>query len=480
MIKYFNFIFYILFIFFIFICFGKSIFAQESYFIHDIFIKGNNTISNDEIIKYLSINKEIKIEAEKLINIEEKLLNWGYFSYVSINFEIYADNKNISENDSNNEKSHENNNEEKDIKIDIFINLTENIPVKSIIIKNMNINLLKIKNKIMLKENKAFNPKYLEKDLEYLSKQAFVSRVSSKLIENKDSIDVEIYINFSNKLSSEILISEFSSVNFNYFIGKTFIPLYFSIFFFYPFNNQNFSLDFAGSIGFSLLDNLYFNFILNMNYSESNSSFYIDSLLTGFSYKKYSSNLENLIFYTNPLSLFFSYDMEMKEPKKLFFTSDFTLLFKNLFLIFVRSNFSYYFEDYNFIFGNVPYNGQEIDLVVNKTYNIFFYSGIYDSFIFRSTPFQISDQGKIIFSNSFDFVFKIYSTRLFYIGTLISFDSILYYNSDILSRICYGLGLIFSISIKNFIEIPFTIQYFWESDFNSGVFYFTLLSKRFS
>ncbi|MFN3411969.1 MAG: POTRA domain-containing protein, partial [Exilispira sp.] len=150
--------YFILFYFFIIIFFYHSINiiafeGQQKYKIVDIIIDGNKTISNLEIENFLNIKKEKIVFIDKLINLEEDLLNWGYFQSVKVNIEQISQNQindNISINNDN-----ENNILYDIIEIIIQIELYENLPVKHIRIKNENIYLSNIKSRMKLKENKA-------------------------------------------------------------------------------------------------------------------------------------------------------------------------------------------------------------------------------------------------------------------------------------------------------------------------------------
>lgn len=475
--------YFILFYFFILILFYHSINIiafedQQKYKILDIIIEGNKTISNLEIENFLNIKKEKIVFIDKLINLEEDLLNWGYFYSVKVNIEQISQNQindNISINNDN-----ENNILYDIIEIIIQIELYENLPVKCIRIKNENIYLSNIKSRMKLKENKAFNPKFLEKDLQNITLYPFVSRVSSTISETESSISIEIFIKLKNEISSEIILSSFLIADFNYHFGKSYIPFYISALLFYPLESNNYLLTFSTSAGISFFKNSYFNIILSSQYSEISQTFDINNLSFGLNLKKQFIKDNKYFLFFNPLSYLFSLNLGSRKPDTTSLYSDLFFNFKRLFSFFLKSSLTYYFSEKNFIYGNVPYNGLETTFIINSNYNQFFYINIFDSFVFRSEPYQIIDNGRFVLSTSADLILKIYSTQIFYVGLILSFDFLFINKEEDIIKFCQGLGIVFSISVKNILSVPLTIQYFWDNNIKSGVFYFTILSKRFS
>lgn len=467
-----------------------NIIAQQQYMVKEIIILGNNTISDTEIENYLKIKNNDILSSESLINIEEKLLNWGYFSFVSVELQqIHNDTSNSTEDEKNGENKDENStqsgkvndsNIDNFIEINIKIEVIENLPIKSIILKNSNIYLSNFKQKMKLKERKAFNPKFLEMDLQTLSSYPFVSRVSSAINEDESSISVNIFIKFKNHISSEINVSKFFFGDFNYFFGKSFLPFYLSIFSFYPFESENFYPIFAASFGFSVFKNIYFNITYSSLFSNSNLNFNINNFYFSLNSKNYLIKSNNISFFFNPLSISFSYNLNNKEFNNLFIYFDSFFKLKNIISLFLKSNFVYYFDESSFIYGNVPNNGKEITLTYNQNYYQFSYPYIFNSFVLRSEPNQNIENGKSVFSSSFDFLFKIFYTQIFYFGFIASFDFLFINKQQNLINNCFGIGVIFSISINNILELPLTIQYFWEENIKNGIFYFTFLSKRFT
>ncbi|NMC68298.1 MAG: hypothetical protein GYA61_08760 [Spirochaetales bacterium] len=473
-------LFFLFFLFFFLIFLYKiEINAQQKYRINDIKIFGNNTISDSEIEDYLNINKDTVVPADRLINLEEKLLSWGYFSLVVVNVNQVLVN---SDKESNKEESTvETTDKMSDIlEIVIQIEVSENLPVRTIKLENANIYLMNFKSKMKLKENKAFNPKFLEKDLQTLSSYPFVSRVSSGILENESFVTIEIYVKLKNQISSEISLSKFLFADFNYYFGKRYLPFYFSLFSFYPFESENYLPTFGASTGVSFFRNFYFNITFTSFYSQTDEDFFSNTLYLGFNLKGSAIKNENFSILFNPLSISVSYDLEKKEfnNTSLFFDSYFK--FKKFLSFFLRSNLVYYFQDTSFFYGNVPNSGQQITLIYNREYDQFFYPTTFNSFVFRSEPSQVIRNGNLIFSSSFDILFKFFSTQILYLGLIGSFDFLFIDDGPNYSNQCFGIGFIFSISIKNILELPLTIQYFWNSTIETGTFYFTLLSKRFS
>lgn len=466
-------IFFWLFFFLLFFI-QSNLNAQQIYKIEDILISGNKTISNKEILEFLNLKIGESYLAEKLINLDDKLSNWGYFSSVNLTIEENSQ-KLISDENSNIVNS-----ENRTKSIIIKIEVAENLPIKTILIKNSNIYLSSFKSKMKLKENKAFNPKYLEKDIEILSKYPYVSRVISSIIEEEDSISIEINLMMQNQFSSEIVISKFLIGSFNYFFGKLFIPFYFSIFSFYPFDSENYYPIIGTSIGFSFLPGFYININLSSSYSSLNNKFLSSILSFGLTTNKYISKEKNFTFLLNPCSIFVSYNIDENIYEDLSFSSDTFIKINNNISIFSKISFSYFFQPKEFFFGNIPNNGLNIDLIYNKNYYTFFYSSIFNSFSFRSEPYQISEISDFVFSTSSDFIIKIINTQILYLGLIGSFDFLFINKSNSIFKYCYGIGIIFSFSIKSILELPLTIQYFWEKSFETGVFYFTFLSRRFS
>ncbi len=465
---------YFLLFFFLLFFIQSNLNAQQIYKIEDILISGNKTISNKEILEFLNLKIGENYLAEQLINLDDKISNWGYFS--SINLTIEENSQKLISDENSNIVNSENRTKSIIIKIEV----TENLPVKVILIKNSNIYLSSFKSKMKLKENKAFNPKYLEKDIEILSKYPYVSRVISSIMEEQDSISIEINLILQNQFSSEIVLSKFLIGSFNYFFGKSFIPFYFSIFSFYPYDSENYYPIIGTSTGFSFLPGFYFNINFISFYSSLNNKFIESNLLLGLTVNKYISKEKNFVFLLNPCSIFLSYNIEKNIYEDLSFSSDSFIKIKNNISIFSKMSFSYFFQQKEFFFGNIPNNGLNIDLIYNKNYYTFFYSSIFNSFSFRSEPYQISEISDFVLSSSSDIVFKIINTQILYLGLIGSFDFLFINKSNSIFKYCYGLGIVFSFSIKNILELPITIQYFWKKSFENGVFYFTFLSRRFS
>lgn len=442
-------------------------YAQQTYKIYDIHIIGNVTISEKEIKDFLSIEKEKEVTLDILINIEEKLMKWGYFDSVSVDIiEV--------------EKSQNQEQEANFRYINIVIYLLENLPVNKIEINYPNFYLKNIKSKMKLKENKAFNPKYLEKDLEYISAYPFVSRVSSNIKENEKGISIEINITYKNVISDEISLSTLFFNELKYFFGKTYIPFYISLFTFYPFNSTNYMPTVAISSGFSLLPNFYLSFTFSSEFVDAQNNLLSNNIFLSLIFKNQFIKKKNLIFAFNPFNATIAYDLNKERFKNFTICFDSNINLFNIFLIFNRTNFSYFFYDYFGYYGNTPNNAMQTSLIFNKELNIFLYQPIFNSFDFRFIKNQTHIYSNFVFSNSIDMTIKIYSNPIFYIGFISSSDIIFTNNEEQKFLICYGVGIIFSISIKRFIEFPLTIQYFFLNNFSDGVFYITLLSKRFS
>ncbi len=479
-------LFFLIFLFFFLIFIIKiEILAQQQYKVNSIIILGNKTITNLEIEDYLNIKKDAIVPIDRLINLEEKLLGWGYFSFVSVNLnqisessnnenkedEAKSDTTNISNNDSKNNDI---------IEIVIQIEVSENLPVKSIKLENSNIYLLSFKSKMRLKENKAFNPKFLEKDLQTLSLYPFVSRVSSSILEDESFVSIEIFIKLKNQISSEISLSSFLFADFNYFFGKSYLPFYLSLFSFYPFESENYSPSFGASTGVSFFKNFYFNISFISIYNEADEEIFSNTFYLGFNLKNSAIKTDRFSLFFNPLSFSISYSLNKREFDNTSLSFDSYLKFKKFLSFFLKSNLSYYFQDGYFLYGKVPNNGQQITLIYNREYNQFFYPFVFNSFVFRSEPNQIVENGRFVFSSSIDLLLKFFSTQILYFGIIGSFDFLFINKGLNLTYQCFGIGVIFSISIKNILELPFTIQYFWDQSIESGTFYFTILSKRFS
>ncbi len=458
--------------FFLFFITSISINAQQLYRIMDIRISGNITISENEIKNYLSIYINCILQSEKLINIEQKLLNWGYFESVIIEITNFDD-QNKSENIDENE-----------IRIIIEIKVEENLPIKKLDFQNLNIYVARYKEKMLLKENKAFNSRFLEKDLSNIANLPFVSRVSSKIVEEEGYLIIEIMLKYKNEFSANLKLSDFVSVDFNLYEGKFFFPFYLSSIIFYPFQNKVFYPIVGFSSGISFFKGFYLNFNYYSLFSIFKSKFDYNFVTAGFIYKGFLIQNKNLTYLLNPIEFNISYSIDETKFNNLFLLNEFYIKYKNIFNIYNKSSFTYNFSTNNNIeqvsyYGNTPLNGNESNIFLNKSFNIFFYNFIFNLYPVRGFSEYYLIKSQFIFFNTLDLIIKLFSTQILYFGFVISSDYIAYKEIKFTNKITFGIGLVFSISIKNIIELPLSLQYFWINDFNDGVFYFSFLSKRF-
>lgn len=423
----------------IFIFFLKLNIYSTDFIVEKIEINNNLTISKTEILAYLNIKEKDKIEINTLLKLKEKLLNWGYFSKVNINF------KKI------------------DNRISIFINVVENPLLKNFFIYVNNHRSYYYQKYITLKTNKAFNPRILDKNIKNLYKLPEISQISYKIADINNNIILYIYI--TKTIVKTYFIGIFNFLNISAGLEKIdlLFPIDTYISFFYL--NKNYSEQ-----------NIYFNFLFNIELN--NRIYFFTNITIPISNHNITTNITpGMMIKLNKFTFSLNYNYNnnlINFYNKFLFT-----LNKVIFI-------SKFLTNYNISENNILINNSSI------CFNEFYLSNMnpvttqIPSFILPhysirgiktiniNIPFSINS--KYSFNYSTDLIYNFIQFNLINLGIILSSDAIFYHeDSKNNFYITTGLGIYLELGIKNIFLIPIIVEIFTNPiDFTSFSFYFEI------
>jgi|GEM_PF-4674993 hypothetical protein len=446
--KIFNCFLVIIFFFFSFIFYNFLYGEEDYYYLNKISINGLKYLSKEDILNYLNIKEGKSYSIEILMKIEEKLKNWGYFSFVLINYELF-DNYNINLN----------------------IELKENKRVDNLIIKINGLIFTDFFNLLKTKKNKPFNSNYLVDDFNYLSSIKYFSAINVDVIEKEESVDILINIERKGKLSFGIGVSD--NINYSLFYE---IPIFFTSFFIGFYNkfyldkaflsdknynnyfNEHFGIGFF--VGIEIINNLYFtinfenyydnfsNFLNFQNYEILNSFFYYNKIKL----KKGTDYLFIILFNKN-------------IDKYNFFGFDFiNKLNFNKFLFYFSLEYVSILEDEIILkYENFSQMNQNFYLTNSNYLKIPFY-------IFDFSKLNLKLNNEIFINKDLIFVKIAFLYNFFEIFIIKTFFGLFY--ESLISNInynFYGIYIILRLSLFNF-YFDINIKYGWinkifENDF---------------
>ncbi|MCX8058222.1 MAG: hypothetical protein N3A58_02265 [Spirochaetes bacterium] len=443
--------FKVIFIFFSF--FINRLYANDVYYkVKEIKIYGLKYLEKREIIEYLKIEEQKFYQIDFFLNIEEKLKSWGYFSSVTVSFDLEEENNVI-------------------INIIVF----ENKVIEGLYLF---INKFKVDSLLIFfktKVNKPFNPIYLEEDLKNISNIKYFSNLNIDIKEERDSL--KIYINLTRKGKFSFGLIMYDSIGLSllfeqpfiissYFIGiysKVYIKrLFYNMEFFNNYFNMPYSFGFFVGLEIfrdfyiflsyeSFLDKNLINLNPTLNYEFLYGIFYFNN-------KKIKNLDNNFIFsFYNKSNKYKNYlGMDLLEKLKI---KKFLFYFSFEFLYIIKSN-----SENERIF-NLTLNNQFIYFTNSNYLTIPFFVSDLSKFNIKYFSDIYTEKFAILFKNSFFYnLLKIYFFNLY--GGM--FYDFFYYKNNLINL--FGINILLNISIFNF-SSDIILKYGWQDKFFEDKFF---------
>lgn len=430
---------FINYLFLLFLLIAPTIYSLDLT-IEKIEIINNRSISKAEILSFLQLRENKKVDVPTLIKIKDKLLNWGYFNSVEVNFK-------------------KNNN-----KVFITIKVKENPILENIKIYVNNHISVYYKKYITIKNNKPFNQKILENNIKALYKLPEISQISYKL-SNSGEKNVILNIYITKKIVQSYYFGIYNFLDLSFGIEKLdlFFPfdiylslLYLNKTFIFPnlYLNSLFNIELTNKLSFFtnipvsfLNDTISINFVPGLFLNLNKFSF---SLFYNINYKLFSFHNTNYFNLKN-LNIINKFEINYNPDNKNIFFTNSAFSFNNFYL----SNHSNIFQITNTFI--IPY----LSIRGFKTLGLI-------------KPYIINSKYSINYN--VDFIFTFLYLNFFNFGLILSNDLIYLYNNtfeNLYSTL--GFGLYIEAGIKKILSIPIILEVFTNiNNFNSYTIYFEL------
>ena len=422
------------------------------FFLDKIEIQGNSTVKTEEILDYLAVSEGNPYAVSYLLDIELRLSKWGYFNSVNCEFTPVDENK-----------------------VNLLIILSENKKVTDFkIYINKKIWNFK-KKRFLIKENKAFNPAFLEKDIQSLSGEDYVTHIYSEFHDQPEGMGISVFIEKKGQISWEILVSNHLTLGFGVEIPMGMLSLTGGIF------NQYF-LDSENSAGIGIYQGI--RFFENFSFFLQEIAYYSVSEPGGFSFMNYGLNTgfflewnyKNIHSWVLP---FFSFqpDKNSKAFGQIFFLNWDTRTVGDFYLFFqsgmADTQFFSYQKKCDFVSG--------ISLGNSVFYPIPYFIFNFSEVLFRGTELlgvspDFNATKDSCLAGSIEYRMPLFD-YLFIHFKLSLFMDLLYVQDELYA--VFGSGFYMDIRMGNFLNIPIVFYCLSNSGFDSFAFYFEFLPIRY-